>query len=69
MTGDGVGTNQRLFKIHDLKAKLVFKTPNPFAKDHRDIVFISDPPHLMKTTRNCWASKTRSLWVCHNNND
>ena len=25
--------------------------------------FVSDPPHLIKTVRNCWASKKRDLWV------
>ena len=25
--------------------------------------FFSDPPHLLKTTRNCLASKARHLWV------
>ena len=65
-TCDGASVNRRLIKIHDLKAKLTFKVPNPYAND-RDIVFFSDPPHLIKTTRNCWSSKARSLWVCHNN--
>lgn len=40
------------------------KVPNPYASDGRDLLFFSDPPHLMKTTRNCWNSKARSLWVC-----
>ena len=29
----------------------------------RDLFFFSDPPHLLKTTRNCWANKRRQLWV------
>ena len=29
----------------------------------RFIYCFSDPPHLIKTVRNCWASKKRSLWV------
>lgn len=29
------------------------------------IYFISDPPHLLKTTHNCWNSKHRNLWVNH----
>ena len=64
-TSDGASVNRRLVKVHDLKAKLTFKVPNVYAND-RDIFFFSDPPHLMKTTRNCWASNTRSLWVCCN---
>ena len=54
--------NRRLVKIHDLKEKFTFKVQNPYAEDGRDL-FFSDPPHLIKTTRNCWASKSRSLWV------
>ena len=49
-------------KIHDTSAKLVYKVPNPFA-DGREVFFFSDPPHLIKTTRNCWSSSSRSLWV------
>ena len=63
-TCDGASVNRRLVKLHDLKASLIFKVPNLCASDKRDLFFFSDPPHLMKTTRNCWASKARSLWVC-----
>lgn len=34
-----------------------------YANDGRFIYFFSDPPHLIKTVRNCWASPQRSLWV------
>ena len=27
------------------------------------VYFLSDPPHLLKTTRNAWNSKKRNLWV------
>lgn len=30
---------------------------------NRDLLFFSDPPHLLKTIRNCWNSKYRCLWV------
>ena len=62
-TSDGASTNRRLVKIHDPTNPLVYKAPNPFAGDGREIYFFSDPPHLIKTTRNCWASKCRFLWV------
>ena len=57
---DGNAINRRLIKMHG-PDELVFKTPNPFADDGRDFFFFSDPPHLLKTIRNCW--KERRLWV------
>ena len=32
-----------------------YKTINPFSPEKRPIFFISDVPHLLKTTRNCWS--------------
>ena len=66
-TFDGASVNRRLVKLHNYEKKLVHKVTNPHSADRRDFFFFSDPPHLIKTTRNCWASKARSLWVCHNN--
>ena len=47
---------------------VVYKTPNPFSDDNRDVYFMSDVPHLIKTVRNCWSnsfahSNSRALWV------
>lgn len=43
---------------------VLYKVPNIYATDQsRYLYFISDPPHLIKTTRNCWASKSRRLEV------
>ena len=33
--------------------KEVYKVKNPFTSEDRLIFFLSDPPHLVKTTRNC----------------
>ena len=55
--------NRRHLKLHDTSSGLIHKVPNMHAPDERDLYFFSDPPHLMKTVRNCWASKHRSLWV------
>ena len=63
LTCDGLSVNRRLFSLHDPSAELLHKVPNPYADDGRDLFFFADPPHLMKTTRNAWASKTRHLWV------
>ena len=40
------------------------KVANPFAQEKRDLYFFADPPHLIKTARNCWNSKSRCMWVC-----
>ena len=71
ITCDGASPNRKFFKMHKAARKpheVVYKTPNPFSEDKRDIFFISDVPHLIKTTRNCWEnsfghSHTRALWV------
>ena len=41
----------------------IFKTTNVYSEDQYPIYFICDPPHLLKTIRNCFASSTRNLWV------
>ena len=62
-TMDGASINRRLMKLHTRKTKFSNKILNPYADDQRYLYFFSDPPHLMKTTRNCLESKTRLLWV------
>lgn len=64
MTFDGASPNRRLLAIHDTSRKDLYKVDNIHAEDERHIYFFSDPPHLIKTTRNCWLSKSRNLWVC-----
>ena len=64
VTFDGASVNRRLVKLHNTAATLTYKVPNIFASDGRELLFFSDPPHLVKTTRNCWHSKCWSLWVC-----
>lgn len=63
MTADGASTNRRFFKIHSLGRNLMHKVVNPYAPEKRFIYFVSDPPHLIKTVRNAWASTKRQLWV------
>jgi hypothetical protein len=64
VTFDGASVNRRFLSLHDTSNKELYKLINIHSDDRRDIYFFSDPPHLMKTARNCWASKCRSLWVC-----
>ena len=63
-TADGASTNRRLMKIHNSKrGQLVYRVINSHASEKRYLYFISDPPHLLKTIRNAWASPKRRLWV------
>ena len=61
---DRGATNRSLIKLHQpcSAGSLVYKVPNPYSSDSRFLYFISDPPHLVKTMRNCFMS--RRLWVC-----
>lgn len=64
LTCDGLAANRRLFKLHSQDDHpFVHKVANPYASDGRHLFFFSDPPHLIKTVRNAWASKKRQLWV------
>jgi hypothetical protein len=57
VTGDGASLNRKFFKMHQSSRGLVYKTVNPYAElaEKRSLYFISDPPHLVKTIRNCWS--------------
>ncbi|XP_060077288.1 uncharacterized protein LOC132556865 [Ylistrum balloti] len=68
LTCDGASANRRFFKLHSDPGNdgPVFYTDNPHDMT-RKIYFVSDVPHLLKTTRNCFSnsfshSKTRKLW-------
>jgi len=69
LTCDGASTNRRLWKLHSKgrdtsERGVMYKVLNIHATDQaRFLYFISDPPHLIKTTRNCWASSARKLEV------
>ena len=70
VTADGSSPNRKFFRMHAGvgDASPTFKTRNPFAKEERWLYFICDPPHLIKTTRNCWSHSgwngTRLMKVC-----
>lgn len=69
LTADGAGPNHKLFHMHQAQGQvekvtdIIYKTPNPYSDDGRDVYFISDVPHLIKTTHNCWTNEKRHLWV------
>ncbi len=61
ITGDGASHNRKFFKYHrasnealGLADKVCYRTKNRYSpKLDRWIYFFSDPPHLVKTARNC----------------
>ena len=66
VTSDGGSPNWRFYKLCKDRG-IDYKTRNPFSPD-RYIYFFCDPPHLLKTARNCFSnsfshSKSRKLEV------
>ena len=68
VTSDGASPNRMFYKLCRLPTglKVPYKTRNPYAD--REIFFFCDPPHLMKTARNCFSNShshanTRALQV------
>jgi len=62
VTCDGASNNRKMFEMHGLTNGLPYKTTNVFDVDKQEIFFICDPPHMIKTIRNCFARG--NLWVC-----
>ena len=62
ITCDGASDNRKMFAMFNSKATLSYKTINVFSSDRREVFFIADPPHLIKTIRNCFARA--KIWVC-----
>ena len=67
LTSDGNSPNRRFYSLCGLTDdKPIYKTKNPYAD--RQLYFMCDPPHLLKTARNCLSnsyahSKSRMLQV------
>ena len=58
VTADGASNNRKFFRMHHDKKDpetFTYKARNPFSNDNRWLFFIADPPHLIKTIRNCWS--------------
>ncbi|XP_046579981.1 uncharacterized protein LOC124287470 [Haliotis rubra] len=69
VTCDGASPNRKFFGMHkeENSQLLTYFTWNTYATPRRKLFFISDVPHLMKTTRNCFANSSshklsRKLW-------
>ena len=52
---DGAKNNRRMFNLHSTGNDFCYKTHNVYSEDKHPIFFICDPPHLIKTTRNCFS--------------
>ena len=73
ITCNGAAANRKFFRMHaEMSADaVVYNTENPYNEEGRPISFLSDPPHLSKTTRNCCSHFTvgsvrRGMWVGNN---
>ena len=76
VTCDGASANRSMFRMHlnmtrvgdvNEDVDVTYRTLNVMADEERYIYFIGDPPHLIKTARNCLANSlarrcTRSMW-------
>ena len=66
VTSDGAKNNRKMFSMHVPSGQLPYKTTNIHKSTQNAIYFICDPPHVLKTIRNCFARG--KLWVsdyCH----
>ena len=73
IVGDGASVNRKFVRMHapvsgSSPYNPVHKIMNPYSDEGRHINFMSDVPHLLKTTRNNWShsfshGNTRNLWV------
>ena len=71
VTCDGASANRGFFKMHkhlnNNDDAVTFKVENMFTEEERYIYFVADPPHLMKTARNCLSNSgsgrcSRLMW-------
>lgn len=79
LIGDGAATNKKFFRMHpplppgvipkldEFPTDVVYATVNLASSEKRPLFFIIDPPHLLKTLRNCLANsyghkKTRKMY-------
>lgn len=62
VTFDGASVNQKFISIHkSTTSEFLHKVISKYAADNRDLLFFSDPSHLIKMTQNCLISTTRHM--------
>ena len=57
VTADGASPNRKFFQLHHKSqdsCTYPYKAQNMYSFDNRWVYFFADPPHLIKTVRNCW---------------
>ena len=74
ITSDGAAPNRKLYRMmhvshtnqqqHGNQLAFPYCMPNVYTSEDRKISFISDVPHLLKTTRNCWANSFGHSFKC-----
>ena len=65
ITMDGNSVNRKFFTIvgsSSSKQKIAYKFRNPL-NENTEVFFFSDPPHLIKTARNCLQNPRRHMEV------
>ena len=55
--------NRRMFNLHGSDKAFTHKTENCYSATYNEVLFC-DPPHVLKTMRNCFACG--KLWICDN---
>ena len=58
VTANGAIPNRKFFRMHYVKkdsSTYLYKVRNVYSPENRWLYFVSDPPHLIKTIRNCWS--------------
>ena len=60
IVADGLAANRSMFKCMGANEDTPHKTINWFSDQERSLFLIPDPPHLLKTTRNCLYSSRDS---------
>ena len=53
-----------MFKLHGSDKAFTYKTENCYSATCNEVFFSCDPPHVLKTMRNCFSRG--KLWVCDN---
>ena len=59
---DGAKNNRKMFKLHGSEKEFTYRTENCYSATYNELFFFCDPPHVLKTMRNCLAHG--KLWVC-----
>ena len=64
ITLDGNSVNMKFIKLVGNQATPAkHKFCNPLSENNREVYLFSDPPHLLKTARNCLSNPNRQMKV------